>query len=348
MKQSADELKSNPSQSFKTWRPVGMSLLTHLLLVVFFVVWVFSRTEAEPPTELRQVSITLSVKNSEDLLPEYLSESDFLEPSETQAVSQEFAPASPIAPPLDTANSTSAQPDLSGFTLDPSVADANEMVQAASHSRSNRPVELSEDDLKMMESDRKLLRDRAPKGDPATISVFGSGDLTGRSFVFVIDRSKSMGGRGLDVLHFAQNELSNTINQLQPVHQFQIIGYNDRTVSVAKRELLHATEANKNRVAEFIANLVAFGPTYHKNGLMAALAFNPDIIVLMTDGGVPGLTEGELKMIKQLTSERCQIHCVQFGIGSAQQAPHFMTRLTNQNRGTFRYVDVTQWTPRND
>ena len=46
--------------------------------------------------------------------------------------------------------------------------------------------------------------------------------MTGRRFVFILDRSQSMGGQGLGVLSQAQNELSEAISRLQENHQLLI------------------------------------------------------------------------------------------------------------------------------
>lgn len=335
--------KANTPISIKNWRPAGMSLLTHVLLVSIIVIWAFSRAQVAPQTEIRRAGITLTVQNEEKQTTQYLSESDVREPTDTAAETTLADPTAAPAPTLSASIRSRERPNFPGFLVDPQAMDANSMVSVPRHSNAGPPIELSEEDLKTIAADQKLLRNRAPQGDPTTISLFGSGELTGRSFVFVIDRSKSMGASGLDVLNGARIELASAINQLEPVHYFQIVGYHDRTVTLSKRQLLHATDSNKQLVPDFISNLLAFGPTHHENGLVAAVAFKPDIIVLMTDGGDPVLNEGQLKMINRLAPTGCEIHCIQFGIGALQQRTNFMTRLADQNSGTFRYVDVTKW-----
>ena len=82
------------------------------------------------------------------------------------------------------------------------------MTQVPNNANSNSQYQLSEQDLKLIKSDQRLLKSRAPAGDPTTISVFGSGSMTGRSFVFVIDRSYSMGNQGLGVIDQAVERLA--------------------------------------------------------------------------------------------------------------------------------------------
>ena len=114
-------------------------------------------------------------------------------------------------------------------------------------------------------------------------------------------------------------------------------------MTITKRKLLAATDENKKLVPTFIANLAAFGGTNHENGLVSAIAFRPDVIVLMTDGVSPVLNENKLKMFKRMAGRGCSINCIQFGVGSLQQRVNFMTKMAEANSGTFRYIDVTEW-----
>jgi Ca-activated chloride channel family protein len=318
-----------------------MSLLTHLLLVIFLILWAHSSGRSAPEGELRRAGIVLAVE-SENQETEYLSESDVAEVADDPTDSEQADPATMPPPPLAAALEAPQRPDLPGPEFIESL-DANNMANVPGPSKTSFQYELTDEDLKMIEADQKLVRSRIPKGNPATISVFGSGGLTGRSFVFVLDRSKSMGAQGLGVIHAARDELATAISQLEPHHTFQIVGYHHRTVTVSKRSLLPATETNKNLVPEFISNLAAFGSTDHNNGLISALTFNPDVIVLMTDGGYPELSANQLAIIKRMVPRGCQIHCLQFGLGSMRNPANFMTRLAEQNNGTFRYVDVNRW-----
>jgi hypothetical protein len=151
-----------------------------------------------------------------------------------------------------------------------------------------------------------------------------------------------MGGQGLGVLSEAQTELTNAINQLQPNHSFQIVAYHSRTVTIAKREMLPATKENKALVKPFLQRLAAFGSTEHTYGISAALAFKPDAVVLLTDGGYPELTAAELTDIRR-SAGKAEFHCIQFGLGSQQKSTNFMTKIASQCNGTFRYIDVRTW-----
>jgi hypothetical protein len=173
--------------------------------------------------------------------------------------------------------------------------------------------------------------------------LFGSGELEGRSFVFLIDRSKSMGSGGLGVLAAARKELATAVADLKPHHTFQIVGYHDRSVSMGSRQMLGATDENKRLIPGFIDRLAAFGSTDHVVGLTAALAFNPDVIVFMTDGGYPELNDGDIESLARISRRATTVHCIQFGSGPLQIGQNFMTKLAKKNKGTFRYVDTDQW-----
>ncbi|MDG1873553.1 MAG: VWA domain-containing protein, partial [Mariniblastus sp.] len=272
---------------------------------------------------------------------EYLNESDLAQETENKSEIKPIDPSALPPPALAAPMKAPDRPDLPGFA--PSDFDANEMADVPAKSENQSQYQLSEEDLKLIREDQRLVKSRKPVGNPATLNVFGSGNLTGRSFVFVLDRSKSMGGGGLGVIEAARTELGAAINQLEPHHKFQIVGYHERTVTIAKRQLLLATENNKQLVPTFIRNLAAFGATNHENGLVSAIAFKPDVIVLLTDGGYPELNQSQLKIMKRMAGPKCSIHCVQFGIGALQTQANFMTKLASQNQGSFNYIDVMKW-----
>lgn len=292
---------------------------------------------------MRRAGIVLEVSNEHDETRYLKNDSDVAEEISQSTNVDSISTVTDSPPPL----AAPLKPDLPNLPgtqiIETSDLDATGMATVPTTPRDKTQYQLTKADLEMIEADRKLLAARAPKGDPTTIRVFGSGDLTGRSFVFVLDRSKSMGNSGLGVIHAARQELSTAINQLEPTHFFQIVAYHHKTVTLSSRKMLSATDEHQQQVPEFIANLAAFGSTDHNNGLVSALTFRPDVIVLMTDGRYPELNATELKQIRRMAEPKCQIHCIQFGLGPLQQSDNFMRRLAEQNDGSFRYVDVSQW-----
>jgi len=338
---------------FRSW---GMSLITHVLLGCLLWLCAYSKKETPQTESLRRGGIVLTVKDQSQ--PEkYLQENDLIEElteSKSDSSTDQVSAESLAQPPAINVESVSL-PDQRGASVSLSITnisapgslatmlDASQLAKVPPGGKPSSQYQLSAADLELIEADRKRFADMQPVGEPTTISVFGSGNLTGRSFVFVLDRSKSMGAGGLGVIQAAQTELSQAIKQLEPHHLFQIIGYHHQTVTMNSRKLLAASEVNQERVFSYISGLAAVGGTEHEKGLLAALAFQPDVIVLLTDGDEPGLNNGQLKLLREIAGNKTEIHCLQFGFGPPKTTNHFMTKLAADNRGRFRYVDVNQW-----
>jgi hypothetical protein len=180
-----------------------------------------------------------------------------------------------------------------------------------------------------------------PAGPTAKLRVFGRvGE--GRSFVFLIDRSKSMGGEGLGALGAAERELVRELHRLKAEHRFQIIAYNQSYTALDRAGMLPASEPNKALAARFLSTVVAAGSTEHEPPLTAALRLKPDVIFLLTDGGEPPLSRPEIELLTRENGGRTAIHCLHFGAGPLQQSDNFLARLARLNRGTYDYVDMLE------
>ena len=331
--------QSLPDQPSGDWKSLATSLAIHVIVLVALGLFWTSRTIGGGDERARPVEIVLATADSET---EYLEQSDF-QPVESAAEQTnsslaEMLPASDN-PPVDTSPLMAEAPPID---VPLPGMDSASMAQPDMRPGTGRNMQLTPEQLEMLAAEQAAFEARRPKGPPTTLNVFGSGDLTGRKFVFVIDRSKSMGGEGLNVLNAASDELGSAINSLQDYHQFQIVAYHHQTLTITRRALLNATGDSKSRVGDFIDNLAAFGGTEHEGALITALSMDPDVVVLLTDGGLPWLNESQLRRISRAAGGT-QIHCVQFGSGPPQNRNNFMQELARQNSGTFRYVDVTGW-----
>jgi hypothetical protein len=182
---------------------------------------------------------------------------------------------------------------------------------------------------------------RRALGPTTEVSLFGSASAEGRSFVFAIDRSKSMGGNGLNALSSASAELSRALAHLSPKHRFQIIAYHHGCVYYKTPRLVSATDENRSGVTEFIDHLAAFGGTDHQMALRASLGMEPDVVFLLTDGGDPHLNDIQLANIRRLAEGQTTIHCIQFGFGELTDETNFMTRVARENGGGFTYVNMS-------
>jgi len=195
------------------------------------------------------------------------------------------------------------------------------------------------DEAAILAADAAIPREQHPTGPTAQLSLFGA-VAEGRSFVFVIDRSASMGSDGLGVLQIAAKELAAHIHSLSPEQNFQVVAYNQSVAYLYGRDFLPASEENQRKLVRFVADLAAFGQTEHARGLLAALKLKPEVIYLLTDGGEPALDPGQLRIIREQAAGRSSIHCVQFGRGPVGEAARFLQRLAAENRGSYVYIDV--------
>jgi hypothetical protein len=182
---------------------------------------------------------------------------------------------------------------------------------------------------------------RASLGSATELSIFGSEAAVGRSFVFAIDRSKSMGGDGLNALEAARTELGRALRHLAGNHRFQVVAYHHQCVYLQRPRLLPATEDNKAAVGPFIGGLAALGGTGHDMALRASLALEPDAVFLLTDGGDPYLNDIQLAYIRKLAKGQTTIHCIRFGFGPSSETDHFMVRLARENGGGYTYVNMS-------
>lgn len=191
------------------------------------------------------------------------------------------------------------------------------------------------------ESGLFVSHERPRVGPPAEIELWGI-PAKGHMFVFVVDRSRSM-GRGMNyVLEAAKARINTCLSKLGENHQFQIVFYNQRPSVFAGGEAPHATEANKRKAREFIKSMTPAGQTQHDLAMMAALRLKPDVIFLLTDAHPPGLNRLDLNLIRDHANNKIAIHTIEFGFGKPLESDNFLRVLARENNGSYVYVDVEQ------
>ena len=120
----------------------------------------------------------------------------------------------------------------------------------------------------------------------------------GYKFVYVFDRSGSMGGHGGAPLAAAQAQLIESLQDLGQTHQFQIIFYNERphifNPTGGPRPVGFGTDENKYQAEQFIESITADGATEHEDALALALRMAPDVIFFLTDADEPRLNPDQL------------------------------------------------------
>jgi len=185
---------------------------------------------------------------------------------------------------------------------------------------------------------------KGPLGGRATVRVFGT-EGTGYKFVYVFDRSSSMGGSGRNALAAAKNELIKSLESLDTNHQFQIIFYNEtpRQFNPSGRpgKLAFGNERNKRLATRFVGSIVADGATRHEEALKLAIRLGPDVIFFLTDADEPKLSPRQLAELHDW-SGGITINAIEFGLGPASLGDNFLKRLARQNGGQYSYIDISR------
>jgi hypothetical protein len=183
---------------------------------------------------------------------------------------------------------------------------------------------------------------------PTALLAAGHGETSffdikveGRKFVYLVDRSGSMGDyRQLAV---AKRELLASINSFDSTQQFHVLFYNNTyeqlTLNGRPPGLQWATDINKTLAGQFIKRMSPEGGTTHLPALMKALSYRPEHLYFLTDATEP-LSAAALDDIRSYNRSRTQIHCVEFGKGGDLALDNYLKRLARQNGGTYRYRDV--------
>jgi len=318
-------------------------MVVHLVLFVLMsFVFVGAARVDRPDEPVRPAGIVLA-KKTDQPTREYFDEIVSTEPTDQSEASLEADRASEATMP------SAATPDsyvLTDLAL-PSAADIPLAGLASADTprlsvSGRRPRLPGVDESAIVADAQARFRAANARGPTTKLGIFGSQEAVGGSFVFLIDRSKSMGGEGLGVLQEAEKELIRVLERLEPVHRFQVVVYHNKCIYLKERELLPATDENKAAVGEFLATKAAFGSTEHALALMSVLRLEPDVIFLLTDGGEPGLKDHELRAISALAGTRTSIHCLHFGSRAAPQPNSFLRRLAAATGGEYGYIDVTQ------
>ena len=182
-------------------------------------------------------------------------------------------------------------------------------------------------------------------GRSVQTSVFGLSGV-GSQFVYVFDRSGSMGEFNGRPLAAAKKELLASLDELEDVHQFQVIFYNDQPAvfnpTGQSPHMWWADDRGKTLARRFVASMAAAGGTEHMAALQMALGMKPHILFFLTDANEPQLSLQELDKIRRQNSSATAIHIIEFGYGPASKRDNFLKRLARQNGGRHAYVDISR------
>ena len=173
---------------------------------------------------------------------------------------------------------------------------------------------------------------------------FGGVLGSGKSFVYVIDRSDSMGWKGGAPLRRAVADAVASVQSLDAklgATKFQVVVFNhDVDVFDNGSSLIDVNPANKAKCARFLKSIVATGGTSPEQALMAGVKMRPDVVFFLTDADEE-LTENTLARVQTLRRQ-CkvrQICVIEFG-KSTEPAKKTYKRLAGENGGSYIFKDV--------
>lgn len=163
----------------------------------------------------------------------------------------------------------------------------------------------------------------------------------GKRFVWVIDRSASMGY--CNALEFAKRELVASLIGLQTQSSFQIVFYSSRpnVMPLGDGRLVTASAQNVEKAKSFVKDIEADGATLHTPALMKAFEMKPEVVFFLTDADDMKLEEVRtLTAANRRASVPATIHAIEFGAGPQVAADKPMRLLASENDGTYTYFDV--------
>ena len=323
-----------PRAKIPAW---GVSVVLHALLMILFALWIPTRRATSIEEQDRPVGIVLS-KTDEQGEVEYFQD----QPTASQAAPASAAPADPLPdvkqPPLD------VDQFLPGDAVPvPAAGDGDSPLAAVDLRNRGRPLAGLGQGNDELAGDEPAVK-KGPTGPKTTLALFGGVKATGNRFVFVIDRSQSMGASGLAVLPAAKEELKRALDGLDGRHRFQIMAYNN-SISYCYPDGLQPADAQHKLAAEkFIGGITARSSTKHYLAIARALAMKPrpDVIFVLTDADQPYPTGNELVELRRRSGGHTTINVVQFGDGPLEETSNFFMRLADATGGTYGYVDTSR------
>jgi len=334
-------LQSNPHKSNYAW--IYSVILHVVLFVAIALLWTQSRPQGIVASETtREVGIVIA-QNPNTSATEYFQQSDLPATTDDQQNNQEVgSAAAPRALP-DLELPDIALPGMAKLNAPiafGAIENALSPSQLAGGVKGDHPSAAS-----IAAAQARLPHVSGPSGPRLQVSLFGSAPAVGHEFVFAIDRSKSMGGQGLNAMAAAQQQIISTLQGFEEQHHhFNIIAYHHRPTYFKKGNILaKSTPEILQTISPFFNGLAAFGGTDHEMGLLAALRFKPDVIFLLTDGGDPGLNRAQIGDLTRHCGSRTTVHAIQFGFGPLRDETNFMIKIAAATGGNFHYVNMRDY-----
>jgi hypothetical protein len=164
----------------------------------------------------------------------------------------------------------------------------------------------------------------------------------GSKFVFVVDRSGSMGNDRK--LEEAKKELMRSVYALERASKFFIIFYETGFQPMPANGLVPATVPNKNTYLGWVEGIRPGGNTHPSQAMLKALALKPDAIWLLSDGEFNENIDVPDLIRTNNPGAKVQIHTIAFHSDAGAPA---LQRIAEENRGTYKFVGQPTQAPSN-
>ncbi len=153
--------------------------------------------------------------------------------------------------------------------------------------------------------------------------------VAAKRIVFALDRSLSMGLDGCFTR--AKSELIRCLHTLPPGTGFQVILYNRSAQPIPENatRLLNVDTETLGIVERVLADTIPEGGTDHDKAFESSLAFDPEMIFLVTDAD--DLTEQSLRHITRVNRNRVVIHTID--VSRQLNAGGMLAELAHENGG---------------
>lgn len=157
---------------------------------------------------------------------------------------------------------------------------------------------------------------------------------TGRQFVYVVDYSSSMSG---PPAQRAMQEVLDSIAKLRSTQKFYVIFFNHEPLCQfgdpgPPKNLLSASKANKQKLAQWVNALGSGGGTDPEQALLWAIDLKPSAIYFLTDGGFdPGIVD---RVTQANSRRRVTINTIAFVNNSGES---LLKDIAARNHGKYLF-----------
>lgn len=159
---------------------------------------------------------------------------------------------------------------------------------------------------------------------------------SGKRFVYVVDRSRSMNhpheSEAKTRFGRVKLELLRSIGRMSVNREFFIVFFNDEALPMPAQRLQPARRPLQERYLRWAAKVEAIGQTDPRTALRLAVRLQPDIIYFLTDGRVP---EATVQDVTRANRGRVAIHT--FCIGN-RDGESLLKEIARHNGGEYHFV----------